>query len=105
MTPKAMGHLSKVMAEKLPEGLKVRSIFCENVKESKVLLPAGKNIERKLLPEVPLILMVSEKSGSVSFPKTDGQMDFASFFGSDPLFMGYMVDFFLFYWGQAETWH
>ena len=83
MTPQAMGHLSRVMADKLLEGVKLRSIFCENIEEAKANLPSGKNVERKLLQVVPVIMIISEKEASVSFPRLDGNVDFPSFFGSD----------------------
>jgi hypothetical protein len=79
MTPKAMGHLSRIMAEKLLESVKLRSIFCENVREIKVKIPLGKNVERKLLPEVQVIMIISENEASISFPRLDGNVDFPSF--------------------------
>jgi predicted transcriptional regulator len=105
MTPQAMGHLSRAMAEKLLEGVKLRSIFKEEVREAKVNLPSGKNVERKLTPTVPVIMIISEKEASISFPRLDGNVDFPSFFGSDKLFLKYVDDLFLFYWEQAKTWH
>ena len=104
MTPQAMGHLSRIMPEKLLQGVKLRSIFAEDIKESKASLPAGKTVERKLLPTVPVIMIISEKEGSISFPKIDGNIDFQSFFGSDTAFMRYVTDLYRFYWEQAKLW-
>ena len=105
MTPQAMGHLSRIMADKLLERYKLRSIFCENIRETKVNLPSGKNVERKLLPEVPVIMIISENEASISFPRLDGNVDFPSFFGSDPSFLKWVNDLFLYYWEQAKIWH
>ncbi len=105
MTPQSMSHLSKIMAGKLLEGVKLRSIMLEKVRETKADLPSGKGVERKLLPDVPLIMMVSEREASVSFPKLDGNVDFPSFFGDDPIFLGWTNDLFLFYWNQAKVWY
>ena len=105
MTPQAMGHLSRVMADKLLEGVKLRSIFCENIREAKANLPSGKNVERKLLQVVPVIMIISEKEASVSFPRLDGNVDFPSFFGSDPTFLKWVNDFYLHYWEQAKIWY
>lgn len=105
MTPQAMGHLSRVMADKLLEGVKLRSIFCENIRESKVSLPSGKNVERKLLPTVPVIMIISEKEASVSFPRLDGNVDYPSFFGTDSTFLKWVNDLYLYYWEQAKIWH
>lgn len=105
ITPQAMGHLSRAMAEKLPEGVKLRSIFSETIRESKINLPSGKNVERKLLSEVHVIMIISEKEASISFPCIDGNVDFHSFFGNDPCFLNWVNDLFLFYWEQAKIWH
>jgi predicted transcriptional regulator len=105
MTPQAMKHLSQVMADRLLEGVKVRSIFCENIKEAKANLPSGKNVERKLLQVVPVIIIISEKEASVSFPQLDGNVDFPSFFGNDPAFLKWANDLYLQYWEKAKTWY
>jgi predicted transcriptional regulator len=93
------------MADKLCEGVKLRSIFCEKVSEAKTDLPSGKNVKRKLLPDVPVIMIISEKEASVSFPRLDGNVDFPSFFGSDPTFIKWANDIYLNYWEQAKIWY
>jgi predicted transcriptional regulator len=105
MTPQTMGHLSKLMADKLLEGVKLRSIFCEKVREAKNNLPSGKNVERKLLQDVPVIMIISEKEASVSFPRLDGNVDFPSFFGSDLAFLKWVNDLYLNYWEHAKIWY
>ena len=105
MTPQAMGHLSRIMSDKLLEGIKLRSIFCENIRESKASLPSGKNVERKLLPAVPVIMIISEKEASISFPRLDGNVDYPSFFGTDSTFLKWAKDLYLYYWEQAKIWY
>jgi len=46
-TPQAMGHLSRVMVDKLLEGVKLKSIFSDNIREAKVNLPSGKTLKEK----------------------------------------------------------
>ncbi len=108
MTPRAMGHLTRISAVKLSEGVKIRSIMNEENREAKVSLPSSKNVERKLVQEVPLIMIISEKEASVSFPsmRADGTADFASsFFGIDPTFLRWANDLFLYYWEKAKIWY
>ena len=105
MTPQAMGHLSRIMADKLLEDVELRSIFCENVREAKGNLPSGKNVKRKLLQTVPVIMIISEKQASISFPRLDGNVDFPSFFGSAPTFLKWVNDLYLNYWEQAKIWY
>jgi predicted transcriptional regulator len=105
ITPQAMGHLSRVMADKLLEGVKLRSIFREDIRESKASFPSGKNVERKLLPAVPVIMIISEKEASVSFPRLDGNIDYPSFFGTDSIFLKWVNDLYIHYWEQAKIWY
>lgn len=108
MTPRAMGHLTQISAVKLLEGVKVRSIMNEENREAKINLPSSKIAERRLIQEVPLILIISEKEASVSFPGTraNGTVDFSSsFFGTDAAFLGWANDLFLYYWEQAKIWY
>ncbi len=107
MTPRAMGHLTQLSAVKLSEGVKIRSIMNEENRETNVMLPSSKNAERKLIKEVPVIMIISEKEASVSFPsvRADGVTDFvSSFFGSDAAFLKWTKDLFLYYWEQAKIW-
>ncbi len=107
MTPRAMEHLTRVSADLLSKGVKIRAIMSEENREAKVNLPSSKNAERKLIQEVPLIMIISEKEGSVSFPSahSDGSVDFASsFFGSDSNFLKWANDLFLYYWEKAKIW-
>ncbi len=103
-----MEHLTRVSADLLSKGVKIRSIMSEENREARISLPSSKNAERKLIQEVPLIMIISEKEGSVSFPsvRVDGSVDFsASFFGSDPNFLGWANDLFLYYWEKAKIWY
>lgn len=108
MTPRAMEHLTRISADKLSEGIKIRSIMNEENREAKIILPSSKNAERRLIQEVPLIMIISEKEASVSFPskRSDGTVDFASsFFGSDAVFLQWTKDLFLYYWERAKIWY
>jgi predicted transcriptional regulator len=109
MTPKPMGHLTKLSAVKLAEGLKIHSIMNEENRNAGVSLPSSKNAERKLIQEVPLVMLISEKEASVSFPskRFDKTVDFAtSFFGTDNTFLNWANDLFLYYWEQqAKIWY
>jgi len=105
ITPQAMVHLSRILADRVLEGVKLRSIFCENIRESKASLPTGKTVERKLLPVVPVIMIISEKEASVSFSRLDGTVDYPTFFGTDSTFLKWASDLYLHYWEQAKIWY
>ena len=100
-----MGHLSRIMAEKLLEELKLRSIFVRTYAMPRLSLPSGKNVERKLLPEVPVIIIISEKEALYCFQRIDGNVDYPSFFGTNPTFLKWASDLYLHYWEQAKIWY
>ena len=54
------------------------------------------------MPEVTVIMIISESEASISFPLLDGNLDYPSFFGSDPAFLKRVNDMFLYYWQQAK---
>jgi len=107
ITPRPMGHLTKLSAVKLTEGLKIHSIMSEENRNSGLNLPTSKNVERKLIDVVPLVMMISEKEAAVSFPSVQSKgADFnSSFFGSDKAFLIWATDLFNHYWGQAKIWY
>jgi predicted transcriptional regulator len=107
MTPRPMGHLTKLSAAKLTEGLKIRSIMSEENRNSGVSLPSSKNVERKLIDVVPLIMIISEEEAAVSFSSIQANgADFASsFFGNDKAFLEWAKDLFNHYWAQARIWY
>lgn len=107
ITPRAMGHLTRLSAVKLAEGIKIHSIMGEENREAKVDLPKSKNVERKLMQDVPVIMIISEKEASISFPglHVNGGDFAAAFFGNDKAFLKWANDLFLYYWEQAKIWY
>ena len=41
-------------------------------------------------------------NAAACFRFADGRMDYAGFFGDDPMFREWIEDLFLFYWGQGK---
>ncbi len=105
MTPQVMPNLSRVMAEKLQQGIKLKSLIGEAPLETlKTYIATGKNVERKALQQVPVILLITEKEASVSLPHINGKIDIPTFFGTDPNFLKWANDLYLNYWNQAKRW-
>ncbi len=102
MTPQVMPNLSRIMVEKLQQGIRLRSIIGEAPLETlKAYIATGKNVERKTLKQVPVILLITEKEASVSLPHINGQIDISTFFGIDPNFLKWSNDLYQHYWNQA----
>ena len=106
MTDQNISSLSHAMAERLQKGVKFRSIVHEKmVGTPLVQLTSGKNVERKTLPNIPGILVITEKEACVSLFLFDGKIDYAAFFGSDPLFLRWASDLFHYCWDQGSPLH
>ncbi len=103
MTPQVMPLLSRATGEKLPGRFKVKSLISENLTEtSKANVTKGANVERRYLPDVSVVLLVSEKEASLSLPLFDGQMHHASFFANDKSSLEWVNELFLYYWDKAK---
>jgi predicted transcriptional regulator len=60
------------------------------------------NIELRGISEVPMVTILTERTAVACFRSTDGRMDYAGFFGDDPMFREWVKDLFLFYWDQGK---
>jgi predicted transcriptional regulator len=106
MTPQVMPNLSRVMVEKLEQGVKLKSLIEQSPLENlKTYIAVGKNVERKALNLVPFILLITEKEAAVSLPHINGKIDIPTFFGNDPKFLKWTRDLFEHYWNQAIYWN
>lgn len=103
MTPQVMPALSRATGERLVKGIKLRSLLSEQLSEtSKTYAQKGQHVERKFLSDIPAIIIVTEKEGSVSFPLLNGQIHHAGFFGKDKLFLNWVNELFVYYWDKAK---
>jgi predicted transcriptional regulator len=62
----------------------------------------GTNFENRTICDVPVILAVTEKDATLCFRFLDGRVDYASFSGSDPMFLNWVKDLFLYYWNKGK---
>jgi predicted transcriptional regulator len=94
---------SYAMAERLKAGVKFRSVVHPKViptPQSQMLF--GKNVDRKILNDIPAIVVVTDKEALVSLFTLDGNVDFVAFVGGDPLFLGWSRDLFEYCWKIGE---
>lgn len=97
------GNMTSVMNRRVQEGIQVKMII------SLERFPVGlgqsgspKNVELRGLPDIPVIIAMTEKAAGVCFRQIGGKMDYAGFFGSDPTFHNWVKDLFMFYWEKAK---
>ncbi|MFW9921463.1 MAG: helix-turn-helix transcriptional regulator [Candidatus Thorarchaeota archaeon] len=99
----AEGHIPELMGpimdEKVQSGLGIRMLIPHSA-----LSPSATphNVELRGISEVPLGIALTESSAVVSFRFADGGLDYAGFSGTDPIFLDWAKDLFLYYWNRAR---
>jgi predicted transcriptional regulator len=58
--------------------------------------------ELRILTDVPIAIVCTEKEAEICFPSTEGRMDYAAFYGKDRMFVNWARELFLYYWDKAE---
>ena len=84
-----------VIANQIPKGVEYKILSPQSPER----LP---NFENRTLSDSPVILVLTEKEAALCFRFVDGRMDYASFNGSDPAFLNWVKDLFLFYWEKGK---
>ena len=98
--PELMGP---IMNEKIRKGLNGRMLFLESFLLPDAIPPAKlPNLENRTLPDIPAIIALTEKEAAICFHLVGGRTDYAGFFGSDPLFLNWVKDLFLYYWDKGK---
>jgi predicted transcriptional regulator len=95
-------HMSPIMDERVKKGVKMRFIIPENRLPALASPTTPKNVEGRGLPDLPAIVVLTEKMAGVCFRQIGGRMDYAGFFGNDPAFHNWVRDLFLYYWEKAK---
>ncbi len=90
-----------IVEERLEKGVTLRQIVPEDLVQHR-----GDTVNIfglwKVLPNLDLRLMMTEKEAMCSLPSLDGKPDYTSFIGKDPKFLSWCKDLYLYYWEQAE---
>jgi predicted transcriptional regulator len=60
------------------------------------------NLENRTLSDVPVIMAVTEKEATLSFRFIGGRVDYACFSGSDPIFLNWVKELFMYYWNKGK---
>ncbi len=59
-------------------------------------------MEVRTLPEIPTVIVLSEKEAAIFLPNTDGRIDYIGFTGNDPTFHQWARELFLHHWENAK---
>jgi predicted transcriptional regulator len=104
MTSQVFLAHGRAVEERCKTGVKFRSLHPKDMLPSEMEYPEIKHcIERRYLPKVPTILVITEKEAMVGLPRVGGNLDIIAFFGSDPHFMKWAKDLYGYYWEQGEV--
>jgi predicted transcriptional regulator len=98
--PEQMGP---IMAERIQKGVKLRFLIPETRLPTNASPPPPvKNVEMRVLSDLPAIVVLTEKEGAVCFRQVGGRVDYSGFFGKDPMFLNWVKDLFLYYWEKGK---
>src|SRR3989304_5562883 len=94
-----------VFDEQIRKGVKFKDICPESdLSEYRIWSEKWKNIEGRGLAvsDIPATILLTEKEALICLRFNGGRMDFAGFFGNDPLFLNWVKDLFLYYWEKGK---
>lgn len=99
----AEGHIPELMGpimdKKIQEGFQIKMLIPKSMLTKDKLPP---NVEIRGLSEIPLGMAFTESAAVVTFKLVDGKFGYAGFSGTDPLFLDWVRDLFLYYWEKAR---
>jgi predicted transcriptional regulator len=96
-------NMIPIMNERILKGLKLKMLIPENLLSASVSPTAtAKNMEARGLPDLPAIVVLTEKEGGICFRQVGGRVDYAGFFGKDPILHNWVRDLFLYYWDKGK---
>lgn len=97
----------QILRQRVLDGVKARFVFQESlIKSMKEELTSPKqSVERRFVPRVCAVMVLTEKSAGFALPKLDGKMDYQVLTGTDPESMKWARDLFEDQWNRAKPWH
>ena len=88
--------------ENIPKGVKYKFLFPKRFIPRERVLPA-QVAEWRSMEDLPANFCITEKEAGISFCYVDGRVDYVSFVGKDPEFVGWVKDLFLYYWDKGNS--
>jgi predicted transcriptional regulator len=90
-----------IVRERTQKGVAFRSILPKEINPPIGYKPPA-GVERRVLPAVDVIVIVTDKEAVFGLPYLNRKMDYSQFRSSDPRFREWCRDLFLHYWEKAE---
>lgn len=96
-------NMGSAMNEQVRKGVKMKFVISENRLPTSATPPElAEMVKVRGLPDIPAIIVLTEKEGGICFRLVGGRMDYAGFYGKDPMFLNLVKDIFLFYWDKGK---
>ena len=96
-------HLDPLVNPRIEEGLPFKLLIPEAVLLQAQSLNPSQNIEIRGFKSCPVVVVLSEKAGMIFFRFTGGRLDYAGFYGEDPVFLNWLHELFLYYWEKGTV--
>lgn len=105
MSDQILKSLIPVIMEKVKQPFDFRFICPQAVMlpDSKAPLPTTMpRVQKRVLPEVDLVVVVTDKASGFCLPQRSGRIDYRNLHGDDTKFRKWCTDLFLHYWRKAK---
>lgn len=99
-------HL-EIMKQRIADGVKVKWLMQESYlsKARELLRTVKKFPEMRHTPQLIGHIYIADNAASIALRLNDGTMDYASFHGEEPRFLGWASDLFVHEWEKAKPWY
>jgi predicted transcriptional regulator len=96
-------NIGSIIGEKITKGVKFRFIFHEKFVPKKApTLEMAQSVECRIMNDIPVNFVLTEKEAGISFNLVGGRADYAGFVSKDSIFVNWVKDLFLYYWEKGK---
>ena len=100
---KPLDAMKPIMLERYSKNVKsFKFMSAENTLSSYKPSQGRPEVEERMLPKIPAIIICTEKEAAVCLLSAEGRADYACFFGTDPMFRKWVNDLFLNLWNTGK---
>lgn len=104
LTRQVFATHARAIEGRFKNGVSFRSLHPKDMIPTEIDYPEFKQyIERRYLPKISQIMVITEKEAMLALPLMDDNLDFAAFFGKGPDFKKWVTDLYQHYWEQGEA--
>lgn len=102
MGRKPIRSLSEDAGKPVQKGVPVKVLFDEENKEYYQKYIENKYFEKRVIPTIPAVMVISEKYATINFLPLDNRQDMKTLYGQDSKILKWASDLFLYYWEQGK---